>query len=138
MNLRIVNGVDACAIQNLEFAAPHFKNTISDRLNKELLREHGHENNGAIIFMTLMHLVVSDGCDAIEKCKKELKDIKLKDFNGESVENCCDKTLPLCEQLEGAEAFEPDLLCTIARIFEDCSEQRFCDWARATCGAVSN
>ena len=48
---------------------------------------------------------------------------------GENVVDCCARILVLAERLDSAGAFEPSLLCTIARIFTLSTEKKFEFWA---------
>ena len=81
--------------------------------------------NGPVTLIALLRIIYSDGYDAIEATKADLKSIDLKKFSGENVVECSTKILDLCERLDTAEAFSQDLLCVIARIFELSSERRF-------------
>ena len=65
----------------------------------------------------------------MEQTKEALKAIKLTDFPGENVQQCCTKILELSERLDSAGAFEANLICKIVRIFEQTSDKHFELWA---------
>ena len=54
-----------------------------------------------------------------------MKSLKIKFYPGENVVDCCAEILMDAERLESAEAFKPDHLGYITRIFENTSDSRF-------------
>ena len=54
-----------------------------------------------------------------------MKSLKLNSYPWESVTGCCAAILVDSERLESAEAFKPENLGYMIRIFEDTSDSRF-------------
>ena len=57
-----------------------------------------------------------------------MKSLKLKNYPGEDVTDCCAAILVDAERLESAGTFKPEHLGYIIRIFEDTSDSRFRLW----------
>ena len=57
-----------------------------------------------------------------------MKSLKLKSYPGYNVTDFCAEILLDAERLESAEAFKPEHLEYITRIFEDTSDSRFLLW----------
>ena len=74
--------------------------------------------SGPKIYIAIMTVCFSDSFEALEETKAELRKIKLTDFPGENVVDCCEKILHLAERLDSAGEFYPNLLCAISKIFE--------------------
>ena len=79
--------------------------------------------------MAIVVICFSDSYDALEKTKDDLKALKLKDFPGENVPECSATILVLAEWLDSGGAFNDQLLCTIMRIYEGASDEKFRLWA---------
>ena len=58
-----------------------------------------------------------------------MKSLKLKNYPGENVTDCCASILVDAERLESAGVFNPEHLGYITHIFEDTSDSRFRLWA---------
>ena len=112
-------------MQNLDWSGQYLRNSLSADLLTKVLREIPITASGPEVFITTMHICISDSYEALEETKKQLKSLKLSDFPGENVVDCCARILMLAEQLDSAGAFEIDLLCAIARIFTLSSEKKF-------------
>ena len=124
--------------ENLQNSGTYIRSTISPVLLQSLYNDIDPNANGPVTLIALLRIIYSDGYDAIEATKADLKSIDLKKFSGENVVECSTKILDLCERLDTAEAFSQDLLCVIARIFELSSERRFSDWAMKKYHGCSN
>ena len=117
---------------NLKWSGVYIRKTISQSLLEQLLNEIDATTIGPVTLLALLCLIYSDGYDAIELLKDDLKAIDLKKFPGENVDTCCVKLVDICERLDAADAFNQEYLCNIARIFELSSERRFQDWTMKT------
>lgn len=113
---------------NLAYSAEYIRSSISQDLLTALYNDIDTNDVGPVVLVALLRLVYSDGYDAIETLKTELKAIELKTFPGENVVDCCTVIIDKCERMDTAEAFSQELLCTIVRIFEAASERQFSDW----------
>ena len=91
---------------------------------KKVLREVPMNATGPEIYIAIMTVCFSDSYEALEETKAELRNMKLTDFPGENVVDCCEKILCLAERLDSAREFDPNLLCAIVRIFEHTSDKR--------------
>lgn len=114
---------------NLVFSGVYLRATISPELLGKLLREVAIDASGPESFNALMRIVHSDSYAAMQLIIQRLRDVKLSSYKGENVEACCDDILTMCEQLDAAGAFVPDLLCNIIQVFEGTKDQRLMTWA---------
>ena len=115
---------DKYAFQNLDWSGQYLRNSLSADLLTKVLRELPITASGPEVFITTMHICLSDSYEALEETKKQLKTLKLSDFSGENVVNCCAQILMLAKCLDSAGAFEPNLLCAITRIFTLSTEKK--------------
>ena len=81
------------------------------------------------MWIALLKLIHLDVFDMTEGIKKESNDVKLKSFLGENVADCCTKISEIANCLKATETFGPELLCSIACVFQQSSEHHFQDWA---------
>ena len=121
--------VDSYIIQNLRYSGDYLRASLNAEQLTKVLQEVPITATGPEVFVATMLVCLSDSYDAMEQTKEALKAIKLTDFPGENVQQCCTKILELCERLDSAGAFEANLLCKIVRIFEQTSDKRFELWA---------
>jgi hypothetical protein len=77
----------------------------------KLLREVNIDALGPKSFAALMCVIHSDSYPAMQKIKRKLELIKLSQYRGEDIKECCDNILTCCGQLNAAGAFVPNLLC---------------------------
>ena len=119
-------------LQNLDWSGQYLRNSLSADLLTKILKEISITATGTEVFITTMHICISDSYKTLEETKKQLKSLKLSDFPGKNVVDCCAQILMLAEHLDSAGAFETDLLCAIARIFTLSSEKIFNVWAIET------
>ena len=122
-------GTDSYALQNLEWSGIYLQNSITHDLLAKVLRLVPITASGPEVFMAILSVCYSDSYDALEQTKTNLKLIKLKDYPGENVEECVTVISQLAERLDSAGAFEPQLLCSIMKIFEHAKDERFRLWA---------
>ena len=79
---------------------------------------------GPEFFVAILTTCFSDSYEALEPTKAELRKMKLTDFPSENVIDCSAKVLRLAERLDSAGKFEPNLLCSVTRIFEHTTDER--------------
>ena len=77
---------------------------------------------GPEVFFATMNTFLSDYDDALEETITHMKSLKLKIYPGENVTYCCAEILVDYGRLEIAEAFIPEHLGYITRIFDDTSD----------------
>ena len=126
-----VNGAiaDKYYFQNLDWSGVYIRNSISPKLLTQVLAEVPVTASGPETFVALMQVIYADGYDALDQCKEELKALSLKDFPGENISDLNLKITQYAERLDSAQAFEPDLLCKIVKVYETSTEPRFQQWA---------
>ena len=83
---------------------------------------------GPEIFVTTMTKFLFDSYDALEETLNHMKSLKLKNYPEENITDCCAAILVDAERLESDEAFKPEHLGNITRIFENTSDSRFRLW----------
>ena len=83
---------------------------------------------GPKVFVSTMTTFLSDYSDALEETLNHMKSLKLKSYPGENVTDSCAAILVDAERLESSEAFKPEHLGYITRIFEDTSDSIFRLW----------
>ena len=120
---------DNYARQNLEFSGEYIRNTLSADFLSKVLKDVDLDASGPETFVGALLVIQSDSYEALETCKETLKKLSLMDYPGENVADCCTDIKKYAERLDSAGAFEPELLCSIAKIFESTSEKRFELWA---------
>ena len=81
------------------------------------------------VFVATMTKFFSGSYDALEETLNHIKSLKLKNYPGETVTDCCAEILVDAECLESAGAFKPEYLGYIPHIFEDTSDSRFRLWS---------
>ena len=77
------------------------------------------------LFFATMTTFLSNYYDALEEALTNMKSLKLKNYPGENVTDCCAAILVDSKHLESARAFNPDHLGKITRIFEYTPDSRF-------------
>ena len=93
---------------------------------------------GPEVFVAIMTKFLSDSYDALEETLNHIKSLKLKNYSGENVTDCCAEILVDAERLESAGAFNSGHLGYITRIFEDTSDSKsVCGLFRSTRGLRS-
>ena len=81
------------------------------------------------VYVATMNNVLSDSYDSLVYTLNHMKSIKLKDYMGGNVADCCYAILIDIERLDSARAFNPKHLGYIICTFEDTSYSRFHIWA---------
>ena len=114
---------------NLKWSGEYIRKTVSQPILERLLNETKTTTIGPVTLVALLRVIYSDGYDAIELLKQDLKKIEWTQFPGEDVEACCVSMMDICDRLDAADAFQQEFLCTMTCIFELSSERRFQDWA---------
>ena len=77
------------------------------------------------VFVVTMNTFLSNYYDDLEDTLTHTKSIKLKNYPGENITDCCAEILVYAERLESDEDFKPEHLWYINCIFEDTSDSRF-------------
>ena len=81
--------------------------------------------NGPEVYVATTNTVISDYYDYLVDTMNHMKSLKLKDYPGGNVADCCDAILVDVERLESSGALKTDHLSYIIRTFEDTSYSRF-------------
>ena len=131
-HLRQSEEIDRFITENLTWSAEYLFNTLSHGLHSKVLREVELTSSGPEVFVATMNVITSDSYDAMQETEKKLKEIKLKDFPGENVEDACAQIVTLSETLEGAGYWRHELLADISKVFEESSDTHFKLWAMDT------
>lgn len=121
--------MDKYYLRNLDWSGVYIRNSISPKLLTQVLAEVPVMASGPDTLVALMQVIYADGYNALDQCKEELKALFLKDFPGENISNLNIGITQFAECLDSAQAFEPDLLCKIVKVYETSTEPRFQQWA---------
>ena len=84
---------------------------------------------GPEVYVATMATIISDSYYYLVDTLNHTKNLKLKDHTGRDVSDYYDAILVNVENLESDEAFKPEHLGYIIRIFEDTSDSIFHIWA---------
>ena len=120
--------VDQYVVQILTWSGVYPSSTLSNTLLQKVLTLLPLTATGPEVFVATMTTFHSDSYDALEETLNHMKSLKLKSYPGENVTDCCAEILIDAERLESVEAFKPDHLGYITRIFEDTSDSIFRLW----------
>ena len=82
-------------------------------------------STGYEVFVAIITTFLSDSYDALEETLNHMKSLELKSYPGENVTDCCAVILVDAERLESTEAFKPEHLGYITRIFDNTYDSRF-------------
>ena len=77
---------------------------------------------GPEVCVATMTTFLSDSYDALEETLNHMKSLKLKNYPGENVTDCCAAILVDAERLESAGDFKPEHIGYTTHIFEDTYE----------------
>ena len=83
---------------------------------------------GPEVFVSTMNTFLSYYYDYLEETLTHMNSLKLKNYPGEKITDCCEEILVDDERLESSGSFKPKHLGYITRIFEDTSNSRFRIW----------
>ena len=102
---------------------------MSNTLFQKILTLVPLKATGPEVFFTTMTTFISNSYDALEETLTHIKSLKLKNYPGENVTDCCAEILVDAERLESAGALNPEHLWYITCIFEDTSDSILHPWA---------
>ena len=108
---------DQYVVQNLTWSVVYLRSTLSNTLLQKVLTLVPLTSTGPEVFVATMTKFFSGSYDALEETLNHIKSLKLKNYPGETVTDCCAAILVDAECLESAGAFKPAHLGYITRIF---------------------
>ena len=119
---------DQYIVHYLTLSGVYLRSTLSNTLLQKVLTLVTLTATGPEVFVAIMATFLSNSYDALEETLNHMKSLKLKNYPGENVTDCCVAILVYAVRLESAGAFKPEPLGYITLIFEDTSDPRLRLW----------
>lgn len=121
---------DDCELDNCEMSAACIKNSISTALLEKVVQKIGAKATGPECLAAPENVICSDGHNAVQKCKDDLKKLNVKNHPAKNINSLCDDIIALRDCFGSTGKFNSSLLCDVCGVFEGGSESCFTDWTK--------
>ena len=120
---------DQYALHNLDWSGEFLRNSLNSDLLTKVLKLVDISASGPEVLSATLTVIHSSNYEIMEKVRNQLANIRLSNFPGENVDDCCTAMLKLTERMADAGFLRPEHLSMLTRCWKQSKDHHFELWA---------